>query len=128
MATHINYSTQQPVFNQSIPLNNYIPLSMTDNIKSLPTDKSIPSETDIHMINSLFGENKTVTQKLMSEGKEMLIIGLLFFAFSLPQIDELIQQFVPATKTSNYILIMIKALAVMILFWLIKNFYLSRQQ
>ena len=134
MAAQMKYfQNSQPstMFNQSIPLNNgqfnhMGKLPMSDNLKSLPTDKNIPSESDIHMTNSLFGENKSVTEKIIYEGKDMIIIGILFVTFSLPQIDEIIQNLLPITKTSNYILIASKALMVMILFWLIKHFYLSR--
>lgn len=99
---------------------------MSDNLGSLPTDKNNPSEVDKNMADTIFGANLSITQKLVKESKDMMIIGLLFVALSLPQVDELIKKFVPPTQNSVYILILIKAIMVMVLFWLIKHFYLSR--
>ncbi len=99
---------------------------ISDNLSSLPTDKNNPSEVDKNMTDTIFGANLSITQKLVKEGKDMMIIGLLFISLSLPQVDELIKKFVPATQNSVYILILIKAIMVMVLFWLIKHFYLSR--
>ena len=101
-----------------------VPIS--DNLSSLPTDKNNPSEVDKNMTDTIFGANLSMSQKLVKEGKDMMIIGLLFIALSLPQVDELIKKFIPAAQNSDYILILIKAIMVMVLFWLIKHFYLSR--
>lgn len=119
MTTQINYSTQQPSFNNKS-------LTLSDSIELLPTDKIPPSRDDIHIANTLFGENKSITEKVIYEGKDIFIIGILFICFSLPQVDEIIQRFIPITKNSNSYLIIFKSIMVMILYWLIKNFYLSR--
>ena len=46
----------------------------------LPTDKNNPSEVDKNMANTIFGENLSVTQKLIKEGKDMLIIGVIIYS------------------------------------------------
>ena len=100
---------------------------MGDNINTLPTDKNNPSEVDQNIANTIFGENLSITQKLVKEGKDMFIIGLLFVVFSLPQLDDIIKKFIPITVNSIYMLILIKAILLMVIFWLIKHFYLSRK-
>ena len=100
---------------------------MSDNINSLPTDKNNPSEVDKNITDTIFGENSTVTEKLVKEGKDVFILGLLFIIFSLPQLDDIIKKFIPLTANSIYALILTKAILLMASFWLIKHFYLSRK-
>ena len=64
---------------------------------------------------------------VVDEAKDSLIIGLLFIIFSLPFVDGLIKRVLPMTEKSSYILVVVKAVAVMALYWLIKHFYLSRK-
>ena len=100
---------------------------MGDIINTLPTDKNNLSEVDQNIANTIFGENLSLTEKLVKEGKDMFIIGFLFVVFSLPQLDDIIKKFIPITVNSIYILILIKAILLMVIFWLIKHFYLSRK-
>jgi hypothetical protein len=113
-----------PMNIQSIPMNTQ---AISDNLNLLPTDKNIPNKDSIHMANMIFGEQKSISDKIINEGKDMFLVGLLFIIFSLPQIDEMIKKFINVANNSEYILVAIKAIAVMILYWLIKNYYLSRQ-
>ena len=104
-----------------------VSMSMGDDISTLPTDKNNPSEVDKNITDTIFGENLSITQKLVKEGKDMIILGVLFVILSLPQLDDIIKKFVPITANSVYMLILIKAILIMVIFWLIKHFYLSRK-
>ena len=61
------------------------------------------------------------------EAKESLIVGILFVIFSIPVVDSVIKRFIPSANNSSYILLLIKILLVMLLFWVLKHFYLSRK-
>ena len=117
----ISYSSTQQ--NPSVVTKN----ALADNLQYLPTNKLSPSPTDLHLTDQIFGPETTLTTKFISEGKESIIIGLLFIIFSLPQIDELIKKILPIARNSVYFLILIKSLLFIIIFWLIKNFYLSKK-
>jgi len=101
---------------------------VSDNLKSLPTNKNKISDTDINLSNSLFGpHNRELKDTLVEESRDILVLGLLFIIFSLNQVDDIIKKFVPITSNSQYFLILGKAILVMILYWLIKHFYLSQK-
>jgi hypothetical protein len=100
---------------------------MSDDLSTLPTDKNNPSDVDKQLADTIFGEQLSFPQKLLKECKDMFILGLLFVVLSLPQLDQLIKKFVPMTNNSIYILILIKALVIMVLYWIINHFYLSRK-
>lgn len=100
---------------------------MSDNINELPVDQTIPTNTEIHILDTLFKQKMTAMQKFLNGTKDILVMGFLFVLFSLPQIDELIQKFIPITSTSLYILIFIKALFFMGLYFVLKNIYLVKK-
>ena len=97
-----------------------------DNIKQLPVDKEQPNHDEIHIIDTLFKENKNTFQVIIEDSKDAVIVAAIIMAFSMPQIDELIKKFLPITTNSPYILYIVKGASGGILFWLIKYFYLSR--
>jgi len=97
-----------------------------DAIANLPTDKSQPTEAELQLLNSLFKEKKTAIQSIMNETYEPFIVGILFVVFSIPQVDNLVTSNIPITQNSIYFLLLIKMLAVMFLFWIIKYFHLSK--
>lgn len=103
-------------------------ISNTDLIKDLPTDKVQPSNDEIQMMDILFKNtpNNTINN-LLKELKDVLTLGILFILFSIPQIDSLLNKFIPITVTSPYILILIKTGIIMVLYWIIKHFYLSKK-
>jgi hypothetical protein len=99
----------------------------SDDIENLPIDNSyVPSKNERDIVDSLFGVNKSKMNNIVSEMKDLFIIGILFILFSIKNTDELIGKAIPITQTSVYILLLVKTIAFMILFWIIKNFYLSR--
>ena len=98
-----------------------------DPIAKLPVDQSQPTNNELQIVNSLFTKHKSTMDTIVEEAKDSLIIGLLFIVFSLPLLDNLLKRILPMTEKSPYVLVAIKALAVMALYWLIKHFYLSRK-
>jgi hypothetical protein len=99
----------------------------SDNISELPIDKIQPSGDELEIVNTLFKNHNKTMMNIFNEIKDTLLIGLLFIVFTLPQLDVLLNKFIPITQTSVYILTIIKMTMVMILYWIIKYFYLSRK-
>ena len=107
-------------------------MDYSDAISSLPTDTVKPSHSEVSLVNTLFSPNHSeLKQRLGNEIKELLILILLFMVLSLPQADELITKFVHVPTNSpgsiSYILLVIKAVIMVILFWIIRNFYLAKR-
>lgn len=101
----------------------------SDLIKDLPTDKVEPSTDELQMMDILFkNANTPGMNNLFKEIKDSLIVGILFILFSIPQIDTLLNKYIPITQTSPYILILIKAIFIIGLYWLIKHFYLAKKK
>lgn len=100
----------------------------SDLLAQLPVDKIQPSHEEIQMVDVLFKNHNNTINLIFKEAKESLIVAILFILFSIPQIDDIIKKFLPITENSIYFLILFKALFVMILFWLIKFFYLSKNK
>ena len=98
-----------------------------DPISQLPVDQSQPTNNELQIVNSLFTKHRNTIDIVMEEAKDSIIIGMLFVIFSLPLVDSLVKRVLPITEKSPYILVAIKAVAVMALYWLIKHFYLSRK-
>ena len=100
--------------------------NLGDNINNLPTDSTIPSQNEIHMVETLFKQKHGTIQKLLSGTKEFVFLFLLFLVFSIPQLDQLLQKFI-SISDSPYILIGIKGIIFTITYFLIKNMYLVRK-
>ena len=101
--------------------------SVPDSVSSLPTDKTLPRRSEIDTADQIFSQDETtVTGKLVEQGKEIAIVLVVVFVISLPQINTLLNRFIPICNTSPYIGILIKSLAAAIIIWLVKYFYLSR--
>lgn len=98
-----------------------------DVIEDLPVDNSQPKHDELRIVNTLFKEHEGTMTKIGRELKDLVIIGLLFILFSLPQVDGLIKRVFPPAVNSVYILVGVKTLIVMALFWIIKYFYLSKK-
>ena len=98
-----------------------------DALSVLPVDKNKPSEQEAQIVNNLFVTHRSTMDVIFAEAKDSLIIGLLFLILSLPVVDSLISRFIPFASKSVYILIAFKAVLLMSFYWIIKHFYLSRQ-
>lgn len=97
-----------------------------DLISNIPDDNSIPSHTELEIIDKLFHKNKTIFETILMKTKDILIIGILFILFSLKPIDDIIKRFVKSSETSVYILIGVKSILFMLTFFIVKNIYLVR--
>lgn len=96
-----------------------------DDIESLPLDTNyIPNKTESDIVDMLFGKNKS--DKIINELKDLFLLAILFFIFSLKNVDEFILKYLPITQTSVYYLLGVKTIAFTASFWIIKNFYLAR--
>jgi len=99
----------------------------SDIISQLPVDETQPSYNELRIVNKLFKEHTSTINKLATEAKDSVLIGLLFVLFSLPQLDELIGRIWPSTQKSPYILIFIKVIIIMAMFWGLKHSHLARK-
>jgi hypothetical protein len=112
-----------------IVLNRKMSLSFNtpgDVIDTLPTDQSQPSHVEIQILDNLFKQTKTGANRILSNSKDVLLVGILYIIFSLPQLDPYIVKFIPSAS-SPYTMIFVKALGVMILYFIISNWYLCRK-
>ena len=98
-----------------------------DPISQLPVDQNPSNPHEIQLINTLFKKNRKTMDIVLDEAKDSLLIALLVIISCLPQLDKLLQKFIPLTEKSPYILLLIKGLIAGGLFWLIKHFYLSKK-
>lgn len=102
-------------------------LSNADPISQLPADQTQPSHNELMIVNSLFKDHGNSINIIFKEMQDAILVGILFITLSLPQIDDMIKRILPMTQNSIYILLLVKAIIVMALFWLIKHLYLSRK-
>jgi len=100
--------------------------STGDPIDILPTDQNVPSSSEIQILNTLFKEKQTFLQKFFANSKDVLIVGVLFVLLSFKFVDEQLQKYIPTTS-SIYIMTCVKALLIMALFFIAKNWYLVRK-
>lgn len=99
-----------------------------DPIDSLPVDKGeILNTNDMQIVNVLFGKDKGTIEKFLDGTKDVLIIGIFFAIFSSPQVETLIVKFFPSCSTSPYILIFVKTILFMLLYFVFKNMYLVKK-
>lgn len=118
---------QQQILPQQMPPIQNSLNSQMDYLDNLPTESITPSKLEQELSDKVFGKQLSLPKKFIKESKDMLILGLLFILFSLPQVDSLIKKFIPITNNLVYILIFVKAVFLMILYWILKHFYLSRK-
>jgi hypothetical protein len=99
-----------------------------DLITELPVDKEEPTPEQLKIVNTLFKkENKTSLNSVFINAKDAICAGILFIIFSIPQVDTLLGSILPITTTSVYISVVVKALIVVVLFWVIKYFILIKK-
>jgi hypothetical protein len=98
-----------------------------DLIEQLPSDQTIPSHNEIRMVDSIFNEKISLMDKVLRQTKDILILGIFFIIFSLPQVDELIKKCITISDKSPYILILIKSCFFMLSYFIIQNLYLVRK-
>lgn len=93
-----------------------------DIIQDLPVDDKTVTQPEQEVIDILFSQ-KSSTHKFVSELKEVVLIGTLFALISSPFADILLQR---ASVKSPYARIGVKTLVFVVIYWLVKNFYLAK--
>lgn len=97
-----------------------------DLIEALPTEKVNHTEQQVKIANMLFQENKTLLSTISSELKDGIIICILFAIFSSPQVNDIITKNIPNSNNA-LVLYGIKCIGIIILFYILKNFHLSKK-
>lgn len=97
-----------------------------DLIEALPTEKVNHTEQQIKIANMLFRENKTLLNTISSELKDGIIICILFAIFSSPQVNDVIIKNIPSSNNA-FVLYGVKCIGIIILFYILKNFHLSKK-
>jgi hypothetical protein len=102
-------------------------LNVTDHdmILGLPITNIQPTQEELKIADTIF-KTKSVAMNMQNDLKEIIVIVILFVIFSLPQTEVIISRLLPALKNFPYMITVVKVLLVVIFFWLIKNFSLSR--
>ena len=101
---------------------------MADLLRSLPVDETPLNHDEIHILQTLFkDENSRDLSTIFIELKDAVIGGVLFATLSSNKIDTIIHRFAPSTKNSHIIMICIKTLIFIGLFWVIVNFALAKR-
>ena len=98
-----------------------------DLIEQLPSDTSVPSHNEIRIVDQLFQQKKSLFDRILNHSKDMIILCGLFILFSLPFVDDFIKKFITITSNSPYILIGVKGLLFVMLYFIIKNIYLAKK-
>jgi hypothetical protein len=98
-----------------------------DYIEHLPVDNKVPSHNEIRIVDQLFQQNKSIFYNILCHTKDLLIIACLFIIISLPITDSIIKKFVTIADTSPYILLGVKSIIFVIIYFFIKNIYLVRK-
>lgn len=99
---------------------------MGDSIANLPTDHTPPSHSEIEIVNTLFKKNQSIFEAIMFDVKDAIIVGILFAIFTSTQMDGMLKKFFPSME-SAYMSIFIRAVAFMIMYYIIKNLHLVRK-
>jgi len=99
----------------------------SDSIDTLPVDQNPPSHSEIQIMDTLFKQSHSTVQKILNGTKDVMLVGILFMIFSLPQVNEFVFKTFPSAQNSPYILLLAKAIMCMIAYFVIKNMYLVRK-
>lgn len=97
-----------------------------DLIQNLPVEKTQYSDNQMKIANIVFKENQSVLSIIGCELKEGVILSLLFILFSSPHLDAFIIKTIP-NSNNMFIMYGIKCILIVILFYILKNFQLSRK-
>src|SRR5689334_891756 len=99
---------------------------MQDHINTLPIDKIPPTKQESELMTKFF-ENRGSFYNLCTEFKDIIILGIIYFIVGLPFLDGIIKSFFTSAQNSSYILLGIKTLIFMLLYFIFTNFWLSRK-
>lgn len=97
-------------------------------IDSLPIDKNfLHTEQQLRVADVVFKQHENTVNAVARELKEGIVIAILFVLFSSSQVDDLIKRVFSVANSSTIALMGIKCVALVLVFYLIKNFSLSRR-
>jgi hypothetical protein len=99
----------------------------SDIIGDLPTDETVLTHSEIEIFDKLF-KNENDVKKILNELQDTILVGILFGIFSLEILNNIIYKYIPVTKKSIYLLIFVKSLMVMVLYYFLKNMYLIKNK
>ena len=94
-----------------------------DDISSLPTTNENPSQEDLDIVKGIFSSSDDIKtgKSILKHFKLTLIIGLLFIFFSLPISNKLVNLIFSSSKNNEFLLMTIKTVLFMFLFYIISN-------
>lgn len=92
-----------------------------DILENLPTNKNQPSHNEIKIVDTLFKKHTSAISNITKEFKDNILIGVLFFILSLPQVDALFKKYISVTNSSLYMLLLVKTIFFIVALWIIKN-------
>jgi hypothetical protein len=98
-----------------------------DRLDRLPVDEQTVSNNELQILDTLFKKEKGTLERFLDGIRDILVVGLIFIIISLPQLNELIGKFFPTTLNSEYMLIFVKAIIFMVVYFVVKNFCLVRK-
>lgn len=98
----------------------------SDNIDTLPVDKLPLTESETYIADTLFKNHNNI-KIFMTGAKDVIMVGLLYILFCLPNVEEYVRKLVPSTGTSVYIMVFVKALLFMLLYFVLQNLHLVRK-
>ena len=106
---------------------NHNPLPpQSDPLQNLPMDQSQPTHKEIEIVDTLFKKHRGTMSVIVDEMKSSFIVGVLFLVLSLPQVDALFRRMIPSLANSTYIILIVKLVIFVALYWILKHFYLCR--
>lgn len=106
---------------------NNINIVAADPLESLPTDKIMPSHSDIQLVTQLFPKQIGIVEKLCLNIQDTILVGIIIYLFGIPQIDTFLTTSIPFTRSSNYKLFLVKSIFAMLLFYTLTTFILVRK-
>jgi len=95
-----------------------------DHIDSLPVDNNPPNEREHSILMNDLKFAQSQASSIASSFKTPLLTGALFFVLSLPATDRLICHVAPVCQEMPYVLLLIKSLIFMVMFFVISKFNL----
>ena len=98
-----------------------------DDISSLPVDASTPSKVEADILDKLFKRNKTTLDKVMANMQDVLIVGLIFFVLSIPQVRVLLGKIWPTSASSPLVGTAILSVIAMTVYFVITNLVLMKR-
>jgi hypothetical protein len=100
--------------------------SSSDVIANLPVDKSPLTPVEVQYADALFAKQQGIVESVISKSKDVLLVGVLFILFSLPALDTILVKIFPSAS-SSILLLGLKTLLIMFVYFIIKNIYLVRK-